>query len=345
MASLRIRISVPRRAFAVRVDLAVGAEVVALVGPSGAGKTTVLRAVAGLEPAAEGLVAVDDRAWLDSSRGVDLPAEERRVGYLFQDHALFPHLTVAQNVAFAGGRRGPELMERLGVAPLAAARPGELSGGERQRVALARALARAPEVLLLDEPTAALDAQTRDSVRGELRELTRELGLPTLLVTHDFAEAAALADRVGVMVGGEVLQSGTPAELVARPRDPFVATFVGGNMLTGRARPGADGLTEVVLDAGGVVRSTDPGDGAVGVVVQPWEVSVARAAATDSALNHIAATIGGVVPLGNRVRVTVGPVVAEITAASAERLGLAPGQPAVATFKAAGTRLVPLGRP
>jgi molybdate transport system ATP-binding protein len=199
-------------------------------------------------------------------------------------------------------------------------------------------------VLLLDEPTAALDAQTRGAVRAELRDLTREVGLPTLLVTHDFHEAAALADRVGVMVDGEVLQTGTPAELVAGPRSPFVATFVGGNLLPGRARPGADGLTEVVLDAGGVVRSTDAGEGPVGVVVQPWEVSVTREVAADSALNHLAATIGSIVPLGNRVRVGVGPVVAEITAASAERLGLAPGQPAVATFKAAGTRLVPLGR-
>jgi len=317
--------------------------VVALVGPSGAGKSTALRAVAGLERPDDGRVALGDEVWLDTARGIDLPAEDRRVGYLFQDHALFPHMTVAANVAFGGGDRGPEMLERLGVGHLAGERPGALSGGERQRVALARALAREPGVLLLDEPTAALDAQTRAAVRAELRGLIRSLGLPTLLVTHDFQEAAALADRIGVLVDGEVLQSGTAAELVAGPRSAFVASFVGGNLLRGRAVAQADGLTAVDLDDGGTVRSTDPGEGAVGVVVQPWEVSIAREASADSALNHVSGTVGTIVPLGNRVRVSVGPLVAEITAVSADRLGLATGQPVVASFKAAGTRLVPLG--
>src|SRR6185436_4290551 len=189
----------------------------------------------------------------------------------FQEYALFPHLSVEANVGFGGRDRVHELLERFGIMHLARARPEELSGGERQRVALARALARDPAVLLLDEPMAALDAHTRAGVRAELQELLRELGLPTILVTHDFEDAAALADRVGVLSDGRVL------ELVAAPADAFVAGFTGGNLLHGFARAARDGLTEVVLDGGAVVFSTDRGEGRVGVVVYPWEVSIAPA--------------------------------------------------------------------
>jgi ABC-type sulfate/molybdate transport systems ATPase subunit len=338
---LRLDLDVPLRDFRLRVALEAGARPVALVGPSGAGKSTTLRAIAGLAPGARGRVALGDEVWLDSAAGVDLPPERRAVGYLFQSHALFPHLTVEGNVAFAGGRgaAGP-LLRRFGIAHLAGARPGELSGGERRRAALARALARRPRALLLDEPTAALDAESRAHVRAELAALIGELGLPALLVTHDFAEAAALAGTVGVLVRGELRQLGSPAELVARPADPFVARLTGANILLGVARPGADGLTEVVLDGGGMVRSTDAAAGPVAVVVQPWDVSVGRAEPDDSALNRITGPVGSCYPMGNRVRVTVGPLAAEITAASAERLGLCPGDRATASFKATGTRLM-----
>ncbi|MGZ4382463.1 MAG: ABC transporter ATP-binding protein, partial [Gaiellaceae bacterium] len=197
MDALRLDLTLPRRAFELELALALGPETVALVGPSGAGKTSVLRAVAGLEPSARGAIACDGEVWLGP--GVALRPEERSVGMLFQDYALFPHLTVEQNVAFGGRRLVPELLARLRISHLAKARPSQLSGGERQRVALARALAREPKVLLLDEPLAALDAHTRSVVRVELGELLDELGLPTLLVTHDFEDAAALAGRVGVL--------------------------------------------------------------------------------------------------------------------------------------------------
>jgi molybdate transport system ATP-binding protein len=342
MASLVLELAVPLRSFELALALELERETLALVGPSGAGKTTALRAVAGLVRPARGRIELDGTTLFDAERGIDRPPEERRVGLVFQEYALFPHLTVGQNVAFGGRDRAAELLERFRIAHLAKARPGELSGGERQRVALARALARDPAVLLLDEPMAALDAHTRADVRAELQELLRELALPTILVTHDFEDAAALADRVGVIAEGKVLQLGTPDELVAAPGDAFVASFTGGNLLHGFARPSSEGLTEVVLDGGAVVFSTDRAEGRVGVVVYPWEVSIAHQAAADSALNHVAAPISSVVTIGNRARVRVGPLVGEVTSASAERLGLERGQVVVASFKATGARLVPL---
>jgi molybdate transport system ATP-binding protein len=303
----------------------------------------VLRAVAGLARPDSGRVALGDEVWFDSARRVDRPPEARSVGYVFQDYALFPHLNVRSNVAYGGAGRVDELLERFGIARLGEVRPRELSGGERQRVGLARALAREPDVLLLDEPLSALDAHTRDSVRLELQGLLRELGLPTLLVTHDFEDAAALADRIGVVLDGQLLQVGRAPELVASPADPFVASLTGGNLLPGLARPGRNGLTEVELDGGELVLSTEQGAGRVGVIVQPWEVTLARVALVqESALNHVRGSVASLVPSGNRVRVRVGPLTAEVTAASAERLRLAPGEPVVASFKATAARLVPL---
>ncbi len=344
MAALALDFACPLRSFELELALEVERETLALVGPSGAGKTTALRALAGLVRPRRGRIVLGAETLFDSKTGIDRPPEERRVGLVFQEYALFPHLSVEGNVAFGGRERAPELLDRFGIAHLARARPAELSGGERQRVALARALARDPEVLLLDEPMAALDTHTRAGVRAELQELLRELGLPTILVTHDFEDAAALADRVGVLSAGMVLQLGTPDELVAAPADAFVAGFTGGNLLHGFARPARDGLTEVVLDGGAVVFSTDRGEGRVGVVVYPWEVSIAPAesVSADSALNHVSAPISSVVTLGNRVRVRVGPLVGEVTAASAERLALERGRLVVASFKATGARLVPL---
>jgi molybdate transport system ATP-binding protein len=345
MGTLHLDLAQPLRAFDLELTLDVADETVALVGPSGAGKTTVLRAVAGLVRPRGGRISCGDETWFDAAGGIDRRPEERRAGLLFQDYALFPHLSVRGNVRFGAGRRADvePLLRRLGIRQLADARPGRLSGGERQRVALARALARDPAVLLLDEPFAALDAQTKAEVRGELQELLAELRLPTLLVTHDFEDAATLAARVGVVVDGKLRQLASPGDLVAAPADAFVASLTGANVLRGRARPAANGLTEVELEAGGRVLSTDAATGDVAVVVYPWEVAVAPAAPdNDSALNHLRGEIRSVATLGNRVRVRIGPVTAEVTAASAERLSLVEGRSATASFKATGTRLVPL---
>jgi molybdate transport system ATP-binding protein len=196
-------------------------------------------------------------------------------------------------------------------------------------------------VLLLDEPLSALDAHTRGAVRAELRELLAGLGLPVVLVTHDFEDAATLADRVGVLVEGSLLQLGTPAELVAAPVDPFVARFTGANLVRGTSTGPSGGLTEVALDVGGTMWSTDAVRGRVAIAVHPWEISLSRTAPDDSAVNHLRAPIASITSLGNRARVAVGPLVAEVTASSVERLGLREGDVVVASFKATAARLVP----
>jgi molybdate transport system ATP-binding protein len=336
------------------VELAVGpGECLALAGPSGAGKTTVLRVAAGLLRPAHGRVEANGETWLDTARGVDVPAERRRCGYVFQHYALFPHLSACQNVTYPlRGLSRPErrsralaLLDRFGLADRADARPRTLSGGERQRVALARALARAPEVLLLDEPLSALDARTRVGAARELAAVLRESKAPTLLVTHDFAEAAQLGDRVGIIDQGRVVQQGTPSELAAAPRSAFVADFTGAVVLTGTARSGTDGLTHVELDGGGMVTTTEPGEGAVAVSVYPWEIAIepARDEPHGSAQNRLPVEVLSITTVGNRIRLGLGgpqPLVAEITQASAERLHLHAGATVTATWKAAATRLV-----
>lgn len=330
----------------------------ALAGPSGAGKTTVLRAVAGLVRPDEGRIACGGETWLDTARGRALPPERRHCGYLFQDYALFGHLSAWRNVAYGltalpRAQRRPralELLERFGVAQLADRRPGSLSGGERQRVALARALAARPRALLLDEALSALDARSRGRAARELVRLLGELEVPVLLVTHDFAEAASLGDEVAVLDGGRIVQQGPAAELAARPASGFVADFTGAAVLTGTVTEAGDGagrLTVIALDGGGAVRSTDAGEGAVAVSVHPWEVTLEPAggpAGGSSASNRLAAEVVSVTEVGNRVRVGLAlpqPLTAEVTRDSVARLGLAPGARVQAVWKAAATRVTP----
>ena len=287
-------------------------------------------------------IAVEDEVFFDGEANVFLPPERRRVGLVFQEYALFPHMTVRQNVEYARKHPADEYLERFRITHLERARPHELSGGERQRVALARALARDPQVLLLDEPLSALDAHTKTTVRAELHDLLSQLDIPVLLVTHDFEDAATLADRVGVLVDGRMRQVGTPAELVTAPVDPFVARFTGANLVPGTVLGESNGLTEVVLDTGGSMWSSDTLAGRVALSVYPWEVSLSRDVPADSAVNHLRAPISRITTLGNRARVAVGPRVAEVTTASVERLALREGEPVVASFKATAARLLPL---
>ena len=250
------QVTVPLRAFQLCLSLTVDSTV-ALIGPSGAGKSTVLNAIAGLVKPAAGSIRCDEETWFDADRGVFVRPEDRRVGLVFQDYALFPHLTVRQNIEYARRHGADEYLDRFGIRQLERARPGSLSGGERQRVALARALARDPEILLLDEPLSALDAHTKIEVRTELQELLAELEIPTLLVTHDFEDAAALAGHVGVIVDGELRQKGSPADLVAEPADAFVASFTGANLLHGQPHRASSDTTGIRLDDGRVILTSD----------------------------------------------------------------------------------------
>jgi molybdate transport system ATP-binding protein len=209
-------------------------ELVALVGPSGSGKTSLLRAVAGLlkSKTLRGRVTVGGQAWFDSEQDLDLPPQQRHAGFVFQHYALFPHLSAIENVVLAAGpatepARFRALFERLGLAGLERRRPAQLSGGQQQRVALARALAREPKVLLLDEPFSAVDAPARQALYRELAVLRQTLSTPMVLVTHDLGEARRLADRVVILDAGHSLQTGTPADVFASPRNARVAQLVG----------------------------------------------------------------------------------------------------------------------
>jgi molybdate transport system ATP-binding protein len=279
MDLLEIDIALPRRAFELRAALTLGADTIALIGPSGSGKTSLLRAVAGLERPAAGRVALGGEVWFDAERKLHLSPERRRVGYLPQDYALFPHLTVAGNVRFAAKRPRPDLLERVGIAHLAGARPGQLSGGERQRAALARALAREPRVLLLDEPFGALDAITRQQVRDQLADLLNTLRLPALVVTHSFDDATVLAQRIGVLDSGRLVQLAGAAELTCCPATARVAALTGANVIDGTATPSPTGST-IRLTTGGELASAQEASGPVQIAVQPWELKLCDPAST-----------------------------------------------------------------
>jgi iron(III) transport system ATP-binding protein len=248
------------------VDLAVGAgEIVCLLGPSGDGKTTLLRLAAGLEPLQAGRVEVGGAPVAEPGR--EVPPEARGVGFVFQDYALFPHLTVEENVAFGlrpvprGQRkwRIVDALARVGLEAHASHYPHMLSGGQQQRVALARALAPRPAVLLLDEAFASLDTRLREQVRDDTLHVLQNAGIATLIVTHDAEEAMFMADRIALLRAGRLEQVGTPAELYLHPANPFVATFLGevnrvaGRVRAGRAETAIGGLPAPGLAEGSMV--------------------------------------------------------------------------------------------
>ena len=209
-------------------------ELLVLVGPSGSGKSTILRSIAGLYHAREGKINCGDQVWFDSELKMDMTPQQRRVGMVFQHYALFPHLTAYENIMIALGhlaetqrpQRARELLTRVKLSGIRDRRPGHLSGGEQQRVALARALARDPGVLLLDEPFSAVDQVTRRKLRMELAELTRNLNIPIILVTHDLDEACTLGQRMCIVRGGHTLQEGAPYDVLHKPRDAEVARLM-----------------------------------------------------------------------------------------------------------------------
>jgi len=335
-------------------------EVLAVLGPNGAGKTTLLRSLAGLGALTAGTVAVGADTWDDPRAGVFVPAVDRAVGLVFQDYRLFPHLSVLDNVAFSVRARGASRTQarrdaagwlaRMDLDGLARNRPATLSGGQAQRVAVARALACDPQLLLLDEPLAALDARTRLEVRGELRRHLSAFDGPTILVTHDPLEAMVLADRLLVLEAGRIVQEGTPADVARRPATDYVARLVGLNLYAGTMTD--RGTRRVDLDAGGVLfaaghgQDADDDDAArppeagadLLVVLAPTAISLHTTRPdSGSARNTWAGVVAGLELLTDRVRVAVEgspSALVDITPAAVADLRLAPGQPVWLTAKA-----------
>ena len=257
-----------------------------LLGPSGSGKSTTLRCIAGLEHAERGEIFIDDQCVFSSEKKISAPPDDRPIGMVFQSYAIWPHMDVFQNVAFpliygVKGNRLPSqqireqvmhALEMVQMADLEKRPATQLSGGQQQRIALARALVRQPKLLLLDEPLSNLDAKLREEMRVELKELVHSMGITTFFVTHDQLEALAMSDRIGVIVGGQLVETGTPYEMYVRPKSKLVAEFLGtANNLTGRVvRTGSSGQIETgigKLDLN--VDETWPADAPVNVVIRP----------------------------------------------------------------------------
>ncbi len=331
--------------------------ILVLFGPSGAGKTTMLRQVAGLERPDSGTISCGERTWFDSGRVLWTTPQQRRVGVVFQEPTLFPHLSVEQNIRF-GVRHHPdsvrhlaEIATLLGIEQVRNRRPGELSGGEAQRVALARALAPAPRLLLLDEPFAALDSPTRTRLRHDVRRLLQRLGTPAILVTHDRIEAMAIGDVMAVTIDGRVRQTGAVADVFSRPFDARVAAALGiESVLPAHVTAASDGLLTVDV-AGAELRVAERDPVAIGaavyVCIRAEDVTLEAAgdaAAHASARNHLPGRIVAIAAEGPIDRVTLDcgfPVDALVTHRSREEMRLAPGGSVVAAVKATSIHLVP----
>jgi molybdate transport system ATP-binding protein len=343
MLDTRIGLSVGTLDLDIDLEVADG-EVVALLGPNGSGKTTTLRAIAGLHPIEHGRISLDGRVLDDPAAGTFIEPADRDIGVVFQDHLLFPRMDVLDNVAFGARARGEgraaardaarATLSRFGIEDLASARPSELSGGQSQRVALARAVATVPRLLLLDEPLASLDATSRASVRTELRLDLLEVGGPRLLVTHDPVDAAVLADRLVVLDAGRVVQSGPVEDVALRPASQFVADLLGVNLVHGRA---TDAHT-VELASGGLLTLADllPGP-QVSVAIRPQAVALHAHRPDGSPRNTWEATVADIEATTDRVRVRLDgpvPVTAEVTPAAVAELGLIAGSTVWASIKA-----------
>ncbi|MEW6544825.1 MAG: ABC transporter ATP-binding protein [Nitrospirota bacterium] len=343
-------------AVAVSFRLPVGRpSVLVLFGPSGTGKTTVLRCLAGLERITAGSIRFAGEIWAQAESGLLVRPQARSVGYLHQDYALFPHLTVAGNTAYALSRlsheqraaRVRDMVRLCKLDGLEDRYPSQLSGGQQQRVGLARVLASRPRLLLLDEPLSALDLPTREQMRSELRGLIMGQDVPAIWVTHDWAEALTLADQVAVMGVGKILQVGPPEEVFSRPVNAEVAAIVGvETVLPATVVERRDDLAALVV---GEVRlwAVEPqGQGdSFYLCIRAEDVTLERGARPDSsARNHLVGRVAEVRAAGpvSRVVVDCGVLLsALVTRQAAQELALGPGAPVTATIKASAIHLVP----
>ncbi len=355
MSSLECRLQYPLAHYELAIELTVQPGVTVLLGPNGSGKTSLLRLLCGLYRARAGRIRLGERLLFDSGKKIDLPPEQRRIGMLFQDLALFPHLNVWQNAAFGlRMRRLPKgdirqrvdhLLDHLGIANLAERSVATLSGGERQKVALARTLATDPQLLLLDEPTAALDPSARNAIRSWLRDILTELQIPSLLVTHDAEEVAWFRKRVAVIEQGQIIQRGSYHQLLREPQSEFVARFAGINLFYGNVyEEGND--RHFVSNAGtrfqGIFSATLPGPATLAIA--PWEVALFAEPPGGSPQNVIPGRVQDLIFLGDRVRVTlVGDekIVAEIGHQAWQQMGeFGKNSPLHAVFKTREARVI-----
>lgn len=319
-------------------------ETVALLGPNGAGKSMIVKAIAGLQPIERGCIRIDSTPVDEPASTTFIPPEHRRVGVVFQDYLLFPHMSVRQNIEF--GPRNLKVtgttqlwIERLDLTELLERKPAQLSGGQSQRVAIARALATNPRALLLDEPLAALDAATKQGVRGQLRHFLTDFEHGTILVTHDPLDALVLADRIVVVEDGRVTQQGPTAEVASQPRTDYLAKVLGVNLLRGDVYEGV-----MTPDGGGsLVVSTDL-EGPAVVVIRPQAITLHANKPEGSARNVWESTVLGIETHHDQVRVALsGPpeLTAAVTHAAVADLKLVPGQRVWMSLKATDTDVHP----
>jgi molybdate transport system ATP-binding protein len=331
------------------------AAVTVLFGPSGAGKTTVLRCLAGLVRPEEGKISFDGQAWFDATPGFFLPARERRIGFVPQDYALFPHLSVERNIAYGlngldglnGLSRVAEMIKWLALEGLEKRLPKELSGGQQQRVALARAVARRPNLLLLDEPLAALDAPTRQRLRGELRRLLKEAAIPSVLVTHDRTDALVLGDDLVVMNEGRLMQQGPVYEVFSRPANLAVAGIVAVETVQpGRVLERGELVTVAIgeqrLLALGEELPPEAKD--VYVCIRAEDVILMKGEPVRSSpRNCLSATVRGFISEGPMIRIELDcsfPLSALLTRQACEELRLNAGDRVLALVKAPNVHLI-----
>ncbi len=332
-----------------------GFRTTALFGPSGCGKTTILRCIAGLERPEKGRISWNGEAWSDPDRKIHLAPQKRRIGFLFQDYALFPHLSVRRNIGYGlpSGSSTQEsiedIMGRFKLTGMENRAPRELSGGEQQRVALARAVIRRPRLLLLDEPLSALDMTTRQMVRSELRSMLMDAGKPVLLVTHDPVEVLTLAERVLVINEGDIIQQGTTTEVFSRPVNKTVAGIVGTETVhNGEIISIRDGLADIRVGDTVVNAFAEEADGKlVDICIRAEDVSLFRGnPGRTSAQNVLDGRITELISEGPMYRVSIDcgfPLTALISKQAKEDLALTPGESVCAVIKATVVHVIPKG--
>lgn len=346
------------RDFSIDVDISIESNIVVMLGPSGHGKTMVLNMIAGITRPDEGKISIGNTLFFDSGQGISVGMEKRNIGFVFQDYALFPHLSIFENVAYGLKARGlppAEIqvrvmreLERLAIAHLQNEMPSRLSAGQRQRVALARALVIDPCLLLMDEPLSALDMQLRSRVRSELKELLQQLEIPTIIVTHDVLDAIGLGGTVMVLEHGRIAQQGTYEDLLAAPSSRFVAEFVESNAYTGNVKSvDAHGDAIIALEHGVEISAILEEDHSetILVVIHPWDVTLQKSSEEGGGRNMLKGRVLSISPLRDRVRVTVDAgirITAEITRPSLEKLQLKAGDDIYAGFKTMSVRVFPL---